>query len=185
METMQNKGMDKRIRIQKGNTEEIEEALPLIFTQIEGKCYCCGKSGHKLRQYKYTNIKPRSEWFIINVQLTQKKIESSCNNDSSTNSTKDTSIYSGDSTMTSKSRPKQTGWTNLHYNLSHYNMNQNNMMHKLVLFDSDSTHIIFCNKDYVNNIRKAKNHLEIQTNGGTMIVKEICEIPHLGGHSFV
>ena len=27
--------------------ENNEESLSLTFTQIEGKCYCCGKSGHK------------------------------------------------------------------------------------------------------------------------------------------
>ena len=168
----------------KGNTEEHEEPLSSTFTQIEGKCCCCDKSGHKAPQYKYKSTKLRSEWFTNNVLLTQNKIESSSNNNSSTDSTKDISIYSRDSTITSKSSPKQIGWTNLHYNLSHYDLNQSNMMHKLVLLDSYSINTIFCNKDYVCNIQKAKNPLEIQTNGGTMIVKEICETTHLGTHCF-
>ena len=37
----------------KGNTEEHEEPLSLSFTQTEGKCYGCGKIGHKLPRCKY------------------------------------------------------------------------------------------------------------------------------------
>ena len=54
----------------------------------------------------------------------------------------------------------------------------------LVLLDSGSTNIIFCNKDYVENIQEANTPLEIQTNGGTLTVTQTCDIPHLGTHWF-
>ena len=53
-------------------------------------------------------------------------------------------------------------------------------MHQMVLLDSDSTNTIFCNKEYVNNIRPATKPLQIQTNGGIMKVNHICDIPYLG-----
>ena len=58
--------------------EENEDNLSLTFTQIEGNCYCCGKSGHKLPQCRYEN-KPKPEWFINNGQLTQKTNEITLN----------------------------------------------------------------------------------------------------------
>ena len=79
---------------------------------------------------------------------------------------------------------KQSGWTNSNYNLSNYEANDQNKMHQMVLLDSDSTNTIFCNKEYVNNIRPAPKPLEIQTNGGIMKVNHICEIPYLGTQWF-
>ena len=57
-------------------------------------------------------------------------------------------------------------------------------MKQLVLLDSDSTSTIFCNKDYVNNIRPAKYPLYLNTNGGQLITTYICDIPNLGTHWF-
>ena len=43
---------------------------------------------------------------------------------------------------------------------------------------------IFCIEQYVTNIRPAKKPLEINTNGGIMMVTQQCEIPFLGTHWF-
>ena len=45
--------------------------MSLTFAQIEGHCYCCGKSRHKSLQYKFKD-KPKSKWFINKFQFTQK-----------------------------------------------------------------------------------------------------------------
>ena len=37
---------------------ENEEPLLLTFTQIEGRCHCCGKHGHKSPQCKLKEVKP-------------------------------------------------------------------------------------------------------------------------------
>lgn len=34
--------------IDNSKKEPSQENLPLSFAQMEGKCYCCGKTGHKL-----------------------------------------------------------------------------------------------------------------------------------------
>ena len=96
--------------------EENEDNLSLKFTQIKGKCYCCGKSGHKLPQCRFRN-KPKPEWFINDVQLTQKNKEikmKSVHDTEETEETEETSLYSRNSTITSKSNPKRIKWTNLH-----------------------------------------------------------------------
>ena len=156
--------------------EENEETFSLTFTQIEGKCYCCGKSGHKLPQCRFKN-KQKSKWFINNFQLTQKNKEITIKNINYTEETEETSAYKGNLTITLKSNPKRIGWTNLHYSLSKYNQNQSEIMKNLVLLDSDFTNTILCNEAYVSHIREAEKLLEIQTNGGTMGHKKY-NIPH-------
>ena len=57
-------------------------------------------------------------------------------------------------------------------------------MKNLVLLDSNSTNIIFCNEQYIANIRQAEKSLEIHTDGGSMMVTQKFKIPHLGTHWF-
>ena len=126
--------------------EENEEILSLIFTQTKGRFYCCGESGHKSQQCRFKN---KPEWFIKkNVQLTQKNKEITMKNINDTEETDKTSVYSRNSTITSKSNPKRFGWTILHYTLSNYNQHPPEIMNNLVLLDSDSTKTIFCNEAY-------------------------------------
>ena len=46
---------------------ETEEPISLTFTQIEGRCYCCEKHGHKSPQCRLKDIKPKYEWYIDTV----------------------------------------------------------------------------------------------------------------------
>ena len=94
----------------------------LTLTQIEGRCYCCGKYGHKLPQYKLKDSKPKSEWFTNTVQLIQTKRTTSNDNYSAKSTTNNSSEYNNDSTITSKSSSKKIGWSNLHYNLRNCNL---------------------------------------------------------------
>ena len=118
------------------------------------------------------------------IQLTEKNNENTIKNDNDIKATEETSTYSGYSTITSNSNPKRIGWTNLHYSLSNYDHNQSETMKNLVLLDSNSTNTIFCNEEYVTNIKKADIPLEIHTNGGTMMVTQKYKIPQQGTHLF-
>ena len=178
--------INQRSQNMNGKEIESEKEQPLIltFTQIEGRCYCCGKPGHKSPQCKLKEIKPKHEWYINNVQLTQTKKLDRKEQDSNTTTTQKTSDSNTNSTISSKSASKNVGWSNLHYNLSNCQKDKEKELKKLVLLDSDSTNTIFCNEDYVDNIQNAITPLEIQTNGGTLTVTQTCEIPHLGTHWF-
>ena len=85
----------------------------------------------------------------------------------------------------SKTSSKRIGWSNLHYNLNNCRSNKEIELKDLVLLDSDSTNTIFCNRDHVENMKKAKIPLEIQTNGRTLTLTQTCKIPFLGTHWFV
>ena len=88
--------------------EENEDYLSLTFTQIEGKCYCCGKSGHKSPQCRFKN-KPKPAWFSNNVQIAQKNKEITMKSIKDTEETVESSIYSRNSTIISKSNQKRIG----------------------------------------------------------------------------
>jgi len=40
-----------------------KESPKITFAQMEGKCYCCGKGGHKSSQCRHKN-RPKEEWTI-------------------------------------------------------------------------------------------------------------------------
>ena len=71
------------------------------------------------------------------------------------------------------------GWVNLHFSFF-----QSKEMKELVLLDSESTDTVFCNKNYVSNIRKANKPLILKTYGGEIVTTEICDIPYLGTQWF-
>ena len=57
-------------------------------------------------------------------------------------------------------------------------------MRELVLLDSNSTDTVFCNSNYVTNIRKSYKPLILLTNRGEIITTQICKVPYLGTQWF-
>eukprot|EP00957_Ditylum_brightwellii_P086009 6543583-Ditylum_brightwellii.AAC.1 len=49
---------------EKEKEESNEEATPLAFAQMEGKCYCCGKKGHLSPECKQEDKIPKEYWAI-------------------------------------------------------------------------------------------------------------------------
>jgi hypothetical protein len=52
-------------------------------------------------------------------------------------------------------------------------------MRNLILLDSNSTDTIFCNENYVTNVRPSETTLDMLTNGGPMTTDQICDVPDL------
>ena len=50
----------------------------------------------------------------------------------------------------------------------------------MILLDSDSTDSVFCNPNYVTNIRNAKETLKVLTYGGIMNSTQKCDVPYIG-----
>ena len=49
-------------------------------------------------------------------------------------------------------------------------------LRKVILINSQTTHNVFCNNKYVENIRKAKSSLHLSTNGGGMTITQEADV---------
>ena len=133
---------------------------------MEGKCYCCGKTGHLSPQCHFKD-KPREEWFINKSQQshvqTNKKEKS--NNYKSPNPNQNTK-------EDNKPKDHQTGWAGVHFQLY-----QAHEMRDWILLDNESTVTIFCNPNMVTDIQEVNEQLELVTNAGVLKTTTKAMIP--------
>ena len=153
----------------KENEDSREQGITLSFAQMEGKCYCCGKPGHKSPQCRFKN-KPREEWAM---HKSQQNFAQAQETGSSTNPT---STPSTDQTQSSEST-RTNGWAGTRIQ---YGFAQVDTMQKWILLDNQSSVTVFSNKDLVTNIRTTQDTLNLHTNGGVLTTNLKCDIPHWG-----
>ena len=79
--------------------------MDLTFAQLEGKCYCCGKPGHKSPQCAHKD-KPKPEWWINKAQQHLQKQAPSENEESSNNNS--------NTEQSSDDTKAQVAWMNMH-----------------------------------------------------------------------
>ena len=127
-----------------------EEPTPLSFAQLEGKCYCCGKAGHRSPDCHHKAKIVQEDWAINKSK--QQHVQQSKNDDDKSTS---------GSTIATKKEDIVIGWAGVHCSFA-----QAINMRELVLLDSDSTDTIFCNPKYVMNIQDSDEPLSLSTNGG-------------------
>jgi hypothetical protein len=152
--------------------EKEDDASPILsFAQIEGKCYCCGKPGHRSPDCHKKDKIPKEEW-VINKAQSHMTVS---DDRSSSGSTLTSSVAAS-----AERKPEvQVGWAGVHCSFA-----QLTNLKDLILLDSDSTDTVFCNPEYVTNIVNTDKALEIMTNGGPMVSQQRCQVPHLGEHWF-
>ena len=156
-------------------TKNEDEPLVLSFAQMEGKCYCCGKTGHKSPQCWMRDKIPKEEWAINKTQLAQNRIESENSNKESNVSQPAVDIQ----------EEQHVGWAGVHIALTQGEDQQDQDLKKLILLDSDSNTTVFCEKNYVKEIWDVDESMGLGTNGGgSLTSRKKCNIPHLGEHWF-
>lgn len=162
---------------QKGDGKEDEEVLDLSFAQMEGKCYCCGKAGHKSPSCRDKN-KPKDEWAInkaqqSHAQTTASSSDTSTVTSATAKSSQSSSAGKGDSNIT------QSGWAGAHIKLQFHQQAYD--MRDWILLDNQSSVTVFCNKDLVKNIRKSTTgSMHLATNGGTLVTNQKADLPQWG-----
>jgi hypothetical protein len=153
-------------KIEKDKDKDDEDSTPLSFSQMEGKCYCCGKKGHRSPECYSKSKIPQAEWAINksqqHAQLMKKNAEEKARNASANTASN-----------TAPNEEGSVGWTGYHCSF------MQSAMKNLILLDSDSTDTIFCNRKYVKNIRVSGEPLSIETNGGVIHSTLKCDIKHM------
>ena len=137
--------------------------MEYIFSTIEGKCYICGKPGHKSPHCKLKTKIPKEEWAITKAKQSHAmEIDEHMN-------------QNNQSSRISSSESKEQGWASVHVVC-----NQGYHMKNKIILDSGSSTTLFCNDNYCNKIKTTKDSIDIHTNGEIIQVKETCEVPQIG-----
>jgi hypothetical protein len=136
----------------------------MSFAQLEGRCYCCGKPGHRSPDCREKDKIPREEWAINKVEASH--IQASENVNMNNNSSTGSQVQgSGNASQ----------WAGVH--LGFY---QASAMRTCILLDNESSTTIFCNPDMVTNIRQTNKELTITTNAGVLQTKMKADVPGWG-----
>ncbi len=154
------KNNDKK-KEEKDSNEE-EENPKLSFAQMEGKCYCCGKAGHKSPNCRYKD-KPKSEWAINNAKANEE--QSNAN-------------VAGNNAEEQKA-PSSTAWSGAQIEAIQLFQSKWDTR-DWILLDTGSTTTIFCNEKLVTDIREVDDQINVSTNGGMMTSNLKANLPGWG-----
>jgi hypothetical protein len=143
---------------------------------MEGKCYCCGKPGHKLPDCRHKN-KPKNEWAINKAEInpqqqhaqSDKKIEEITIVTQKPAPTTEVSSKADDTSINT------IGWAG-----AHYQMIQSLDMRDDILLNRASSTSLFGNKEYVAGIQESDGKLELHTNGGPIFSSQKANIDKFG-----
>jgi hypothetical protein len=132
---------------------------------LEGKCYCCGKGGHRSPECRLKDKIPKEEWAINKAKAkeTTKSTKQSLLNTQSNNS----KVNNNDSTSSYE------GWSAA--NVQFYQAKE---MKNWILLDLGSTVDLFCNPNLVTNICTTTETLEVSTNGGKLFTNQKATVPN-------
>ncbi|KAL7564336.1 hypothetical protein ACA910_007188 [Epithemia clementina (nom. ined.)] len=151
-----------------------QEPLVMSFAQMEGKCYCCGKAGHKSPECRFKD-KAKEEWAINKAKREQSHNQSGP--PSQINEQQQTSARESQagSLITTTENKATQGWAGVHIT-----MYQSMNMKDWILLDNQSTVSIFCNEQLVHDIHKVKETMDLSTNAGTLTVRHKATVPGFG-----
>ena len=167
------------------------ETIQLSFAQLEGKCYCCGKAGHKSPQCRNKN-KPKSEWAINRTSAAQ-HMQNAQRQQPPTQVQQVPTQSSASLVAESRQDINEEGEQHLQFDFMAVQipqmvnrrgivmsqLHQDNMK-EWILLDSESSVDLFCNSRYVKNIRKAHTVLHLNTNAGSMAVNQMATLDGYG-----
>ncbi|KAI2510062.1 Reverse transcriptase (RNA-dependent DNA polymerase) [Fragilaria crotonensis] len=160
-----NKGKDKK------DDDKDEDEVNLSFAQLEGKCYCCGKAGHKSPSCRDKG-KPKEEWAINKAQSHAQTTASSDASSVTPPSINNTPPPSSSSSV--------TGWAGAHIELQFQQFDAHEMR-DWILLDNQSSVSVFCNKELVQNIRRSNDgDMHLSTNGGVLVTTHKADLPQWG-----
>ena len=163
-----NAGKNKQDKVNKEIDKEAkaEEGPEMSFAMLEGKCYCCGKTGHKSPTCRLKDKIAKEEWAINKAKSNEADEQSHLNTHEEKSSSTDD---------VSETESATEGWSGAQIHC--YNADE---MKDYIILDNGSTVSIFCNPDLVENIRSTKETLKLSTNGGDIFTNWRATVPGYG-----
>jgi hypothetical protein len=159
---MTNKAKFQMVKKDSDNRRSTEEQPEFSFAQLEGRCYCCFKQGHKSPSCQY-KAKPKEQW-AMNKAKQRKQSHVSTEGQSTRSATRS-------ATDTQSSRASTT------YSGANVQFYQSIQMRYIILLNNQSTVSLFCNSDMVEGIRKVDEELRLATNGGELCTNLKATVP--------
>ena len=153
--------------------------VELSFAQLlKDKCNCCGKTGHWAYQCHKKDSIPKEQWAI---NIAKKKDAAFAQSQAAGNGDDSGTVASNANPPSTVSAPATFKWSGAQLRrvkgVQLFLANQVDMS-KVILLDNESTTSIFCNPNYVINIRESKDdELELETNGGLFTTKTMATLP--------
>jgi hypothetical protein len=177
---------------QEADADEIPE---LSFMEIENKCYCCGKPGHKSTQCRYKN-KPKPEWAINKVKE-KKELQNlllSRTGAATSSATSPAASHAQATTIEGNNEQEiqLPTWMAVQVECTAVNSSQEatspnpislaqgSSMRDWILLDSQSSISLFCSPALVKNITDGKKKMVISTNAGDLTSTQQAEVPGFG-----
>ena len=116
----------------------------------------------------------RKDWFINKVNKKEDHSHAQVADTSASNKDVQTAVVLG--SPSKENNEKIGGWCNAHIEeaLCFF---QEDALKQCILLDNESTTSIFCNKNYVTNIRNSDRTMNLRTNGGVLQSKQECNVP--------
>jgi hypothetical protein len=151
-----------------------QERPEMSFLMLEGRCYCCGKSGHQSPTCQQKDTIPKNEWAINKAkQKDQNHVNTILDNP--TDTANSASSTSSQITTAETSQASSREWSG-----AHIQMYQASVMKDLILLDNGSTVNLFCNPELVENIHETEETLRLSRNGGEVTTKTKATVPGYG-----
>ena len=164
------------------NGANVTEARELSFAQMEGKCYKCGKPGHKSPDCKSSiSDSDKSQWAInktpelVRVQHFMREH----NDDSASVAGSITSATPSRSSTPAPGSAPSSGplsWMHFQYLFHQHAIS----MRDWILLDSCSSVDLFCNPNMVQSIRASSSTLQLGTNAGVIRTNHKATLPKYG-----
>jgi hypothetical protein len=137
-----------------------DEAPEMSFANIEGKCYCCGKGGHRSPTCRLKDKIPKEEWAINKAKS---------NEQSHAQFEEEANLEDEDESSESQ-----------HWCGTHVQFYQADEMRRVIILDNGSTVNLFCNDSLVHDITPSKEILEVSTNAGDIASHATATVPGYG-----
>ena len=163
------KGKDKK------DDNKDEDNINFSFAQLEGRCYCCGKAGHKSPSCR-NKSKPKEEWAVSKAQQSH-AVQT---NPSDQGSVVPAPVQGGTNNVPAPGTSMSTtGWAGAHIRLLFHQQHDN--MRWWILLDNQSSVSLFCNPELLANIRDSDTgDMFLSTNSGLLVTKKKADVPEWG-----